>query len=88
MIIPGYLDNPNDLLSSKEEESDFVLWPVNDECTEWATVTYFYKNQFGRRVVSDIITDKELSRSECEEAITNTVRKVEFEQSMTIKYKP
>ncbi len=83
MIIPGYTHPFTDFQQSIE--SDFVLWPVNGECTEWATVTYFYKNQFGRRGVSDIITDKELSRSECEEAITNTVRKVEFEQSMTIK---
>ncbi len=87
MIIPGHTNPFTDFQQSIEGESDFVLWPVNGECTEWATITYFYKNQFGTRVVSDIITDKELSRSECEEAITNTVRKVEFEQSMTIKYK-
>ncbi len=90
MIYSGYLDNPSDLISERDlpqEETDFVLWPINGECTEWATIDYTYKNQFGTRVVSDIITEKELSRSECEEAIRDKVQNVEFEQSMTIKYK-
>ena len=93
MISPGYLDNPADLIPSRDlpqEETDFVLWLRKDKDDNdiWVTLEYWYKEQFGVRTVSVILPEVEMSRDECEEALKNYLgEKVEFEQSMTIKYK-
>ena len=90
MIIPGYTHPFTDFLPSIEEESDFVLWLRKDKDDNdiWVALEYWYKEQFGVRTVSVILPEVEMSRDECEEALKNYLgEKVEFEPSMTIKYK-
>ncbi len=91
MIISGYTHNPYDLIPSLEEKSSFMLWLIYDKegNEDWARIDYWFTEQFGVKRISEIVTDRQLSRSECEEALIDYLgySKVEFEQSMTIKYK-
>lgn len=84
----------DDILSPTQQKtrvrtvnSSEIQWPINADCTEFANIYFDYYFDCGNMVVSTIVSDKELTLEELQEAIRNEVPSVVFETVMTIKYK-